>query len=231
MSGTLYVVATPIGNLADISFRAIETLRAVEVIFCEDTRVTRKLLRHYDIGTHCVSYHSFSGFTKVSRAVDMLRKGKDVALVSDAGTPAISDPGVKLVRAVREAFGDGVNIVTIPGPSALTAALSISGAPASSFVFLGFLPRKKGRETIFQYIAGEERTVACYEAPHRLLKTLQSLQEYIASNREVIVVREMTKVYEQVCAGTADEVLRYYREHPDAVRGEVVIVISALMKR
>ena len=227
-TGTLYVVGTPIGNLADISFRAVAVLRAAHTIFCEDTRVTKKLLTHYDIDTDCVSYHAFSGFRKIHQAADLLKQGNDIALVSDAGTPTLSDPGVKFVRHIRESLGDTAKICAVPGASAAVAALSISGAPCSSFVFLGFLPRKKGRQTVFAEIAGEERTVVCYEAPHRLMKTLASLRECIDPAREVIVVREMTKIYEQVVAGTAEEVLAYYTEHPDAVRGEVVVIISSL---
>ena len=230
-TGTLYVVATPIGNLADMTYRATETLKAVDVIFCEDTRVTKKLLSHYEIQTPCISYHSFSGFGKIKKAIDQLKQGKNIALVSDAGTPTISDPGVKFVRQVREELSNDIPIHTIPGPSAVTAALSISGAPSSSFVFLGFLPRKKGRKTLFEYITEEERTVVCYEAPHRLIKTLQALHEHLSPNREVIVIREMTKVYENATAGTAEEVLQHYTEHPDEVRGEIVIIISSLLKR
>ena len=229
--GTLYVVATPIGNLADMTYRAIETLRAVDTIFCEDTRVTKKLLGHYEIQTPCVSYHSFSGFGKIKRALDLLKQGKDVALVSDAGTPTISDPGVKFVRHIRDTLGDEADIRAIPGPSAVTAALSISGAPSSSFIFLGFLPRKKGRKTLFEYIATEEKTVVCYEAPHRLMKTLEALRDHLSPDREVIVAREMTKMYENCVAGTAEEVLKHYTEHQDEVRGEVVIIISSLLKK
>lgn len=230
MAGVLYVVGTPIGNLGDMSGRAVEVLREADAIFCEDTRVTRKLLTHYKINTACVSYHSFSSFGKIARAVSLLRQGKDIALVSDAGTPTISDPGVKFVRQVRESLGDAADVRSVPGASAVVAALSISGAPSSSFVFLGFLPRKKGRQSLFQEIAAEQRTVVCYEAPHRLLKTLAGLQEYLDPAREVIVVREMTKVYEQVVAGTADEVLAHYVAHPDEARGEVVLIVSSLRK-
>ena len=229
--GTLYVVGTPIGNLADISFRAVEVLRAADTIFCEDTRVTKKLLTHYKINTPCVSYHSFSGFGKIKRAVNSLKQGKDIVLVSDAGTPTISDPGVKFIRHVREEFGDTINIHTIPGPAAVTAALSISGAPSSSFVFLGFLPRKKGRKALFEYISKEKKTVVCYEAPHRLMKTLEALQEHLDPLREVIITREMTKIYEQVIAGTAEEVLKHYTDNPDEVRGEITIIISSLTKQ
>ena len=231
MAGVLYVVGTPIGNLGDMTGRATDVLREVDTIFCEDTRVTRKLLAHYDISTACVSYHSFSGFGKIARAITLLRQGKDIALVSDAGTPTISDPGVKFVRRVREVFADVADIRAVPGASAVVAALSISGAPSSSFVFLGFLPRKKGRRSLFQEIAVEKRTVVCYEAPHRLLKSLESLREHVDPTREVVVVREMTKVYEQIVAGTAAEVSAYYAAHPDEVRGEVVIIVSALQRR
>lgn len=231
MYGTLFVVATPIGNLADMAYRAIETLRAVDTIFCEDTRVTKKLLAHYAIDTNCVSYHSYSGFGKIARAITLLQQGKSVALVSDAGTPTISDPGVKFVRRVREELGEAADIRAVPGASAVTAALSASGAPSSSFLFLGFLPRKKGRNTLFQEIAEEKRTVVCYEAPHRLLKTLGALRECLDPTREVIVAREMTKVHEQVVSGTAEEVLAYYATHPDKVRGEVVLIISSLQKQ
>ena len=228
MIGTLYVVGTPIGNLKDISIRALEVLGSVDTIFCEDTRVTRKLLQHYDIKKKCVPYHSFSGSTKIRQASRILHDGKDIALVSDAGTPSISDPGVKFVREIRDKFNGEISIVSIPGPSALTAALSISGAPASSFVFLGFLPRKKGRSTAFNLIAQEKRTVVLYEAPHRLLKTLLSLEESIDTNREVIVVKEMTKIYETVVSGTAKDVHTYFKENEASVRGEFVVIISSL---
>ena len=230
MIGVLYVVGTPIGNLGDMTNRAVAVLQKVDTVFCEDTRVTQKLLSHYAITVSCVSYHSFSGFGKIARAISILRQGRDIALVSDAGTPTISDPGVKFVRHVREALGDMADIRAVPGASAVAAALSVSGAPSSSFVFLGFLPRKKGRRSLFKEIAAEKRTVVCYEAPHRLLKTLKSLQECVDLKREVIVVREMTKVYEQVVVGTAEEVLAYYVAHPDEVRGEVVVIVSALRK-
>lgn len=227
-SGALYVVGTPIGNLADISFRAVEVLGGVAVIFCEDTRVTKKLLMRYSIDTPCISYHVFSKMSRVDRAISLLRQGKDVALVSDAGTPSISDPGVKFVRRVRQVLGDVVCVCSVPGASAVTAALSVSGAPASSFVFLGFPPKKKRRRSFFEEVGAEDRTVVCFESSHRLLKTLEALQECLNPSREVIVVREMTKVYEQVVAGTSQEVLAYYTQHPAMVRGEVVIVISSL---
>ena len=231
MTGTLYVVGTPIGNLEDMTFRAVTVLREVDTIFCEDTRVTKKLLARYAIDTGCVSYHSYSGFGKIARAITLLQQGRSIALVSDAGTPTISDPGVKFVRRVREELGGEADIRAVPGASAVTAALSTSGAPSSSFLFLGFLPRKKGRNTLFQKIADEKRTVVCYEAPHRLLKTLGALREHLDPAREVIVAREMTKVHEQVISGTAEEVLAYYATHSDKVRGEIVLIISSLQKK
>ncbi|MDE0243583.1 MAG: 16S rRNA (cytidine(1402)-2'-O)-methyltransferase [Candidatus Kaiserbacteria bacterium] len=230
MTGILYVIGLPIGNLGDVSDRARDVLRSVDTIFCEDTRVSKKLLAHYDIHTPCTAYHSYSGFGKTAKAVRLMQGGRDIALISDAGTPTIADPGVKLVRYVRDTIPDAA-IVSIPGPSAVTAALSVSGAPASSFVFLGFLPRKKGREKAFQSIANEDRTVVFYEAPHRLVRALESLTVHIPEDREVIVVREMTKVYEQSIAGTAKEVFAHYQNHPDEVRGEVVVIVSQLSRR
>ena len=231
MFGTLYIVATPIGNLADITFRALQILSSSSVVFCEDTRVTKKLLAHYDITTPCSSYHSFSPLRTIKKAGQLLKEGNDIAVVSDAGTPGISDPGVKLVRYLRNEYGALLRIETIPGPSALTAALSISGAPASSFVFLGFLPRKKRRESMLKALAEEQRTQIFYESPHRLLATLEALQNYLTKTREVIVLRELTKIHEQAVHGTAEEVHTYFQEHTDCVRGECVIVISSLEQR
>ena len=227
--GIVYVVSTPIGNLSDISERALNTLKEVEYIFCEDTRVSRKLLNHYGIDTDLISYHSYSGFGKISKAIEYIKSGKDIALISDAGTPSISDPGVKFTRAIREKI-EGVEIKSIPGPSALTAALSISGAPASSFLFLGFLPRKKGKEKIIQEIGSEDRTVVFFESPHRIIKTLGLIKDVIDKNREVIVVREMTKIYESVISGTADSVLDYFLNNKKEVRGEFVVVVSSLTR-
>ena len=226
--GTLYVVATPIGNLEDMTFRAIEVLKKVDTIFCEDTRVTKKLLSHYDIKTDLVSYHGNSSDRKIQKGIKMLEEGKDIALVSDAGTPTISDPGVKFVRTIRD--NCPCEVFAIPGASAVTAALSASGAPASSFVFLGFSPRKKGRETFFKEVSNEKKTVVFYESPHRLMKTLEALPQYLSPNREVIVAREISKVYESYITGTADEVLEHFKEAPDEVRGEIVIILSALLK-
>jgi 16S rRNA (cytidine1402-2'-O)-methyltransferase len=221
---TLYVVATPIGNLEDITLRAIRTLKEVKLILAEDTRVTKKLLMHYDISTPTMSYHANSKLAKLDRIVAMLEEGNDIALVSDAGTPAISDPGVELVAAVRRTLPD-VRVITIPGPSALAAAVSIAGLPAAQFTFLGFLPHKKGRETLFKEIAEQERATVFYESPHRILKTLASLATH-APMRTIMIARELTKIYECTVYGTPAELLVYFDEHSDEVRGEFVVLVA-----
>ena len=175
----LYIVATPIGNLEDITLRALRVLKEVDMILCEDTRVTKKLLNHYDIKTPTMSYHAHSKLSRVEKIFELIRVGKDLALVSDAGTPTISDPGVLLVQQVREEFGNEVDIVAIPGPSALVSALSVGGITSAQFTFYGFLPHKKGRETIFKEIADSKRTSVFYESPHRLLKTIGELKPFI----------------------------------------------------
>ncbi|MBI4120948.1 MAG: 16S rRNA (cytidine(1402)-2'-O)-methyltransferase [Parcubacteria group bacterium] len=223
---TLYIVGTPIGNLEDVTLRSLRILKEVDLIVCEDTRVTKKLLLRHDIKTPVESYHAQSTLKKTDKILALLGEGKNLALVSDAGTPTISDPGVKLVALVRERFGDEVSIVAIPGPSAVVAALSISGVPASEFLFLGFLPHKKGRQTLFGEIAKEERTVVFCESPHRLMKTLSSLAEHLSENRLVVVAKELTKIHEEVIRGTAKEVMAYLESNPDKVRGEFVIVVS-----
>ncbi|PIT90952.1 16S rRNA (cytidine(1402)-2'-O)-methyltransferase [Candidatus Kaiserbacteria bacterium CG10_big_fil_rev_8_21_14_0_10_49_17] len=224
--GTLFVVATPIGNLGDISTRAIETLKKADMVLCEDTRVTKKLLSHFDIATETLSYHSHSGLAKVDKIIGLLQDGKLLALVTDAGTPGISDPGSALVSAVRKQL-PSIRIEAVPGPSALTAALSISGLPSSDFLFLGFPPQKKGRKKFFDEVAEQERTVVLYESPHRFLKTLAELNGRLSEKRTVVVAREMTKLYENVVTGPIDGVVNYFNEHPDEVRGEFVISIGS----
>lgn len=242
---TLYIVATPIGNLEDITLRALRVLKEVDVVLCEDTRTTQKLLQKYDIKTPTMSYHSHSGLAKVEKIFEMLKEGKNLALVSDAGTPAISDPGVLLVSQIHEHFKVGprsdleepkgltfknsdlgVSIVPIPGPSAVIAALSASGFPSSDFLFLGFLPHKKGRETLFKEIALSKRTVVFYESPHRILKTLESLKKYLNEGRRLAIARELTKIYEEVVGGTAEELLSYFKNNTDKVKGEFVVMVS-----
>ncbi len=222
----LYIVATPIGNLEDITLRALRILKECDVILCEDTRVTRKLLNYYEIEKPLISYHAHSGIAKYDKIFKFLEDGKTLALVSDAGTPTISDPGARLVASVRVKYIDSVSIESIPGPSAITAALSVAGVHADSFIFFGFPPRKKGRETFFDKVAEEEKTVVFYESPHRILKALEKLKEKLHKEKIVTVVREITKIHEEVVQGTADKVLINFIEHPDTVRGEFVVIIN-----
>lgn len=224
-NGILYVIATPIGNLGDLTFRALETLKSVDMVLCEDTRVTGKLFAHYDIGTPTMSYHAQSKLSKHEKILDLLREGKSLALVSDAGTPTISDPGVMLIEMIKRELPE-VKIVAVPGASALTAALSISGIPSPQFTFYGFLPHKKGRETLFKEIAISERTSVFYESPHRIEKTLESLVKYLPENKRVVIARELTKVFEETVEGSAKEVLNYFKSNPDKVRGEFVVIVS-----
>lgn len=224
--GTLSVVATPIGNLADITLRALDTLKAADAIACEDTRVTAKLLARYDIQKPLLIFHAQSGRQASNRILQMLAEGKRIALVTDAGTPGISDPGSALVREVRDRLGADARVEVIPGPAAVTAALSIAGVPTDEFIFLGFLPHKKGRQTLFQEIADSERTMVFYESPHRIEKALASLAEVLEEGRKVIVLRELTKMYEAFIEGSASEVAAHFKEHPDQVRGEFVVIVT-----
>lgn len=219
-----YVVGTPIGNLEDITYRAVRILGEVDLILCEDTRVTINLLNKYGINKPTMSYHSQSKIAKLDKILELINEGKTLALVSDAGTPTISDPGSVLISKIREVFPD-VEIIAIPGPSALVSALSVSGLPASEFVFLGFLPHKKGRETLFKEISVTKRTVAFYESPHRIMKTLESLKKYVGE-RKVVVAREISKIYEQVVSGNAIEVEKYFLDNKDKIRGEFVVLVS-----
>jgi 16S rRNA (cytidine1402-2'-O)-methyltransferase len=223
MAGMLYIVATPIGNLEDITLRALRVLREVDIVLCEDTRQTKKLLARYDISKETLSYHAQSAAAKEERIVALLKAGKDLALVSDAGTPTISDPGARMVHRARQA---GIEIIAVPGPSAGTAALSISGFPASDFLFLGFLPNKKGRAKLFEEIAASRRTVIFYESPHRILKTLRTLNDNLTINRKVVVGRELTKMYEEVLTGSAMDIVELLEDNPEKVRGEFVVLVS-----
>ncbi|MEX0917365.1 MAG: 16S rRNA (cytidine(1402)-2'-O)-methyltransferase [Candidatus Paceibacterota bacterium] len=218
----LYIVGTPIGNLEDISLRALRVLKEADLILCEDTRVTKKLLSHYDIHTRVKRLDAHKEGELAKEVERIFKMHESIALVSDAGTPTISDPGNRFVEAAREA---DIEIESIPGPSALTAALSVSGFPADSFLFLGFLPHKKGRETLFKEIAKEKRTVALYESPHRLLKTLDSLAEFLG-DREIAVVSELTKMHEEVLIGSAEEIKGKLVEYPEKQKGEFVILIA-----
>lgn len=218
--GRLYIVATPIGHLGDISYRAVETLRSVQLILCEDTRVTKRLLDHYQITTSTRSYHQFTTSGQVQQYLGRLQHGDNLALVSDAGTPGISDPGTRLVQA---AMTTGIQVIPIPGPSAFVAALQASGIDTSSFLFLGFLPHKRGRQTLLQTIATEDRTVVFYESPHRLMKTLAALCD---CPRQIIVARELTKLHEEFVRGTAAAVYENFFQRPK-ILGEIVVIVHS----
>ena len=219
---TFYVIGTPIGNLEDISHRAIRILKEVDVVLCEDTRVTKRLFEKYEISTHMVSYHAQSGETKVELILEKIEEGKNIALVTDAGTPGISDPGSMLISTIREKYPE-LKIVSVPGPSALTSALSIAGVPTNEFIFLGFMPHKKGRETLFKEIAESERTIVFYESTHRIMKTLESL---LKINKKITLVREITKIYEEVLQGSAETILKTLTEIPEKQKGEFVVIVS-----
>jgi len=221
-----YVVATPIGNLADITFRAVLTLKSVDLILCEDTRVAKILLDHYDIKTPRESYHARSTPGKIQAILDKVGEGKTMAMITDAGTPGISDPGSVLVAKIKERFGEKVKIIPIPGASALTTALSISGAHVSAFVFLGFLPHKKGRETLFREISDANRAYVFYESKHRVMKTLESLLLF-CPDKKVFIARELTKIYEDVLVGSPKELLDYFSDNPDKIKGEFVLIVDA----
>lgn len=223
--GTLFIIATPIGNLEDMTLRAIRIMREADVIFCEDTRMTAKLCMRHDIHAPLRRYDAHASEARHQEMLDRLVRGERIALVTDAGTPGISDPGFSIVSRVRAEL-PSVRIEAIPGPSALTAALSIAGISAASFLFLGFLPHKKGRQTLFRQIAESEHTVVFFESPHRLLKALVALSEHIEENRRVAVVRELTKIHESVVRGSASEVRSHFENHPDEARGECVIVVE-----
>lgn len=213
----LYIVATPIGNLEDITLRALRILKEVDLIACEDTRVTKKLLGRYKIEKPLISYHQHSRITKIDFIIGKLKSGEDVALVSDAGTSDIDDPGCVLVD---RAYEEGIEVKTVPGSNALGAALAICGFPANSFLFLGFLPKKKGRQTLLKSLKKEKRMIVFYESVYRVKRSLGDFLEYLG-NREVCVCREMTKKFETVYRGRISEVVDRIKE-----KGEFVIIIK-----
>lgn len=221
--GTLSIIATPIGNLEDITLRALRTLKECDVIYAEDTRVISKLLARYEIQKPLQRLDAATEMKKADEIIARLEEGKRVALVSDAGTPGISDPGSRLVARVRERLPEAI-IEAIPGPSALTAALSIAGMDATGFTFLGFLPHKKGRQTMLKKIAVNDIPVVLYESPHRILKLLKELEALHISR--VIIARELTKIHEEVISGSAAEVQSHFLAHPDRVRGEFVVIMA-----
>jgi 16S rRNA (cytidine1402-2'-O)-methyltransferase len=222
VAGTLYVVATPIGNLADITYRAVETLRTVARIACEDTRQTRKLLDHFSIATPMVSYHEHNEAERTAELLDRLECGDSVALVSDAGTPLISDPGYRLVRGAVER---GIPVAPVPGVSAVVAALSASGLPSDAFRFCGFFPRKQAeRRRLLQSLLGDAATLGFYEAPHRILETLRDVEETLG-DPPVVLARELTKLHEEFLRGTASQV-RAALEQRHAIRGEITVLVG-----
>lgn len=242
-----YVVATPIGNMGDITLRAIETLKNVDLILCEDTRETSKLLNKYGIKKPTMSYPSDDialknsknsrQSNKLAKILELLEEGKDLALVSDAGTPGISDPGAMLVAQIKNTarqdlavnnLRHSVDVIPIPGASAVITALSACGLPTHEFTFLGFLPHKKGRETLFKEIAEAKRTMVFYESPHRILKTLESLVKFCPkeNQKKVCVARELTKIYEEFVSGTPLEVLEYFVKNKEKQRGEFTVIVA-----
>jgi 16S rRNA (cytidine1402-2'-O)-methyltransferase len=257
---TLYIVATPIGNLEDISMRALRILGEVDFVLCEDTRVTQKLLSHYNIKTPTISYHQHSDIKKIDYILDLLAQGRDLALVADAGTPGISDPGGKLVQAVTEKFeievgamrASPVQIESVPGPSAITAALSISGIPTDKFIFMGFLPHKKGRQTMLNTVVESEYPVVIYESKHRIIKLLEELQsinkkiekeniEIDAENAKIykkekrvkkqpvtsiVVCRELSKMHETVYRGELNKIIDKIKNTNEEQKGEFVVIIG-----
>ena len=221
----LYLVPTPIGNLDDMTFRAVKVLQEVNVILAEDTRTSGKLLKHFEIATPMQSFHMHNEHKMLDRIINRLKGGEVMALISDAGTPAISDPGFLITRACIE---NDIEVDCLPGATAFVPALVNSGLPNDKFIFEGFLPVKKGRQTRLKFLAEETRTMIFYESPHKILKTLGHFAEYFGEDRQVSVSRELTKLFEETIRGTATEVLAYYTNKPP--KGEIVIVVSGKSK-
>lgn len=221
VSPKLYLVPTPIGNLEDITLRAINVLKSVDVVLAEDTRTSGNLLKHLGISKPMQSYHIHNEHQTVQKIIARILKGESMALVSDAGTPAVSDPGFLLVR---ECLKNGVEVECLPGPTAFVPALVNSGLPSDRFTFEGFLPHKKGRQTRLTELKEEERTMIFYESPHRLLKSLEQFSEYFGGDRQASVSRELTKMFEETVRGTLTEIIAYFTEK--TIKGEIVIVVS-----
>ena len=228
MPGTLFIVSTPIGNLRDISIRALDILKNVDLILCEDTRVTKKLLDHYGIKTPTLSYHEHSKLKKIEYIIQLLKEGKNLALVSDAGTPGISDPGNKLIELIVKDLENEVKIVPIPGSSAITTAVSISGLPMDKFIFLGFPPAKRKRKKFFEEVINSKYPVIFYESPYRIIKTLNELNslytKYNIQNTNTVVCRELTKKFETIYRGEIEEVLNQLKKNE--IKGEFVVIVE-----
>jgi 16S rRNA (cytidine1402-2'-O)-methyltransferase len=223
-TGKLYLVPTPIGNLEDITFRAIRVLKEADLILAEDTRTSAPLLKHFDIQKKVFAHHQHNEHQSSNEIIKFLLMGQNIALISDAGTPAISDPGFFLVR---EALKFNIAIECLPGATALVPALVNSRFPTDKFCFEGFLPLKKGRQTRYKFLAEEERTIILYESPHRLLKTLDEMATYFGADRQISVSRELTKMFEETVRGSVAEVKTYYETHP--VKGEFVICVAGAL--
>lgn len=221
MEGTLYLVPTPIGNLGDMTYRAVEVLKAADLILCEDTRTSGVLLKHYGIQRPVASYHLHNEHALTEKYAQQIADGSTIALITDAGTPGISDPGFLLARACRKR---NLRVECLPGATAFVPALVQSGLPASSFVFEGFLPVKKGRQTAMKTLAAEKRTIILYESPHRLVKTLTELAGFFGTERAAVVSRELTKKFEENRQGTLNELANHYEKQPP--KGEIVLVIA-----
>ena len=221
----LYIVPTPIGNLEDITLRAIKVLKSVDLILAEDTRTSGKLLKHYEIATQMQSHHMHNEHKTVQGIIQKLKSGLNIALISDAGTPAISDPGFLLTRTCVE---NEINVECLPGATAFVPALVNSGLPSDKFIFEGFLPVKKGRQTRLLILAEEPRTIILYESPHKLIKTLSNICEYFGEERQISVSRELSKLFEETKRGTVKDVLEHYTDHPP--KGEIVVVVSGKSK-
>lgn len=219
--GKLVLVPTPIGNLGDITFRAVSVLKEADIILAEDTRISSRLLQHLEIDKKLWAHHKFNEHKSVNSLISKIQEGNIMALISDAGTPGISDPGFLLVRACVE---NGIQVECLPGPTALIPALAVSGLPTDKFVFEGFLPQKKGRQKRLMQLAAEERTIVFYESPFRLVKALTQFAEFLGSERQCCVCRELSKMFEEVKRGSVAELLKYYTEHQP--KGEIVIVVA-----
>ena len=219
--GKLFVIPTPVGNLEDLTFRAMRILKEADFILAEDTRTSGKLLKHYKIENSLVSHHKFNERRTLDRIISRIKTGETAALISDAGTPVISDPGQILINACIK---KDIPVECLPGPTALIPALVNSGMTAEQFTFEGFLPVKKGRQTRLKQLADETRTMIFYESPHRLIKTLTQFREYFGDDRKICVSRELTKIHEENVRGTAVEIIEYYQENP--LKGEIVVVVE-----
>ncbi len=219
--GILYIVPTPVGNMEDMTMRAIRILKEADLVLAEDTRTSSKLLKHFDIQNHLLSHHKYNEHGTSLSIVERLKAGQNVALISDAGTPGISDPGFLLAR---EAIKHGVTVQTLPGATACIPAIVSSGLPCDRFCFEGFLPQKKGRKTHLESLKDEDRTMVFYESPYRLLKTLEQFAEIFGTDRQVSVAREISKLYEESIRGTIEDVIRHFKENTP--RGEIVVVVA-----